>query len=76
MFVNVSRSRLPDRSAKAMRCGSRTLTNPGWPPRGEASQPLSDEVAITKNGDMAMKPAAPSSTWSMIFLRSTSDGNP
>jgi len=56
MFCKVSRRLLPGASGISSVDSSTTLTNPGSPPRGEASQRLaSSALASTTNGESAMK---------------------
>ena len=53
---------LPDRSANATWWGSRSVTNPGGPPRGDASVPVAEVVASTISGEVARNAAAAGST--------------
>ena len=55
MFLNLSIRLLPERSGIRIKLGPATWTNPGLPPRGEASTlPSEPDVASTQNGDIAM----------------------
>ena len=55
MFRKLSIRLLPARSGIKSRFGPATFTNPGLPPRGEASTlPSEPEVASTQKGDIEM----------------------
>ena len=77
IFSSVSSRLLPGASGKRIVCASSTLTNPGSPPRGEASMsPSASLLANTTKGDKPMNCTACASSDGISFLSERSRAGP
>jgi hypothetical protein len=77
MFSSVSSRLLPGASGSKIVCASVTLTNPGSPPRGDASMcPSASLLASTTKGDRPTKRMACTSSAGISFLSERSRAGP